>query len=55
MSGIRTTANLLSSSLERMIAIQADAYPDGWSEEDKREAAMMHRGFTKQEKETPND
>ncbi len=45
MSGIRTQANLLSASLERMIAIQQSAYPDHWTREEKREMARRELGI----------
>lgn len=32
--------NALNSATERMIAIQMMAYPDGWSEAEKREEAQ---------------
>lgn len=32
----------LETGIERMIALQMLAYPDGWSETDKREAAQLH-------------
>lgn len=51
MTSLRRTANLLSASLERMIAIQAGAYPSGWSEEDKREMARRELGILDRENE----
>lgn len=35
----------LGASVERMIAIQSEAYPSDWSDADKREVAMKHLGM----------
>lgn len=35
----------LGASVERMIAIQTEAYPSDWPEADKREAAIKHLGM----------
>jgi hypothetical protein len=35
-------ADLLSASLDRMVDIQCSAYPDHWSDEDRREMAELH-------------
>jgi hypothetical protein len=32
----------LASAMERMIAIQVTAYPDCWSDDDRREMAIHH-------------
>lgn len=32
--------------IDRMIQIQMTAYPDHWSDADKREMAMIHLGLT---------
>lgn len=32
----------LAGTIERMIAIQATAYPDCWSDDDRREMAIHH-------------
>lgn len=45
MTRTRTLANCLAqinSATERMIATQMLAYPDDWTEADKREAAELH-------------
>lgn len=36
---------LLGEHLETMIRIQATAYPDDWSDDDKREMAIKHLGY----------
>lgn len=37
--------NELAQCIEAMIVIQMEAYPSGWTQEEKRECAMHHLGL----------
>jgi hypothetical protein len=41
--------NELAAHIEAMIAIQMEAYPSGWTDDEKRECAMHHLGFGEDE------